>query len=153
MTTNNKQPRAVTPDEMMKLRRERITEMFASSSIDPAVSFVFQGKTYKMEFDNAGMKYVMSTTGHNILTDGMRDEHFGDPNILGAVVHAGLMIHHPEITLEAVDRMLNPRFFPFFMSKVIESLKWFMPDMSDVVVPDETKPVEGELVDTDPIVH
>lgn len=150
MSDSKPVPRLVSRDEMIALRRSRVADTF---KLDPIVKFKMGDKEYSLEFNNAAVKRIYRETGHSILADGFGVKAWGNPEILSETVLAGLLKHHPKMTMEEVDNLLDFRHTPYIMEVLRQALDYFMPDMSDVKCPEEDTPDEGKGVERDPTVQ
>jgi hypothetical protein len=131
----------MSPDALMKLRRERVQETF---QLDPLVIITLKGHDYTLEFNNFTVKCIYKELGINLLSEGIPMEAMQDPDKLGKLLLLGLQEHHPDLTQDAVDRLYTYRHYMYVLDRLQAALNLFMPDMSDVEKP--TEPDAGKPV-------
>jgi hypothetical protein len=107
--------------------------------LDPVVEIELRGNTYKLELDNTAVKMILKDTSINLLGDGIRSSKLQDPVIFGSILHRSLARHHPELTIEQSDGLMEFRKFIYIRDKLLTCLELFVPDMSDLPAPPNDK--------------
>jgi len=76
--------------------------------IDDSREAQFLGATYRIEFDLGSFHALEQETGISILGSGITDRHLQSVGPFLAILHAGLQLHHPDVTRAQLERM-KPR--------------------------------------------
>lgn len=110
---------------MAKSAREQIEEI--GLRVDPGVSISMRGDLYTLEVDNRCLINILKDTKVNILSAGLKRVDLEDPEVLGKILHRQLEFHHPDLTLEAVNRLIEGRKYIYITDKIFEALRLFWP--------------------------
>lgn len=95
------------------------------------------GKEYTLRYTLAACKAAKVEFGGSILsleTLGKLDE-----DNVAKLFWYGLQEHHPEITVEQIEAMIEFRSLPYYMSKYYEAIKIALPDPKNEQSPTETR--------------
>lgn len=133
------------PEDYAKTYVDRSQPLF---DLEPSVTLKLKNQHFMLEYNNWAVKEVLKATKVNLIEAGFTMGDWVDPEKMGILLYCGLVTNHPELTQEAVDKLLTYRHYPLVLQQIGEALRLFMPDMADVEL-DESK---DEVSDTkDPI--
>ena len=143
-----KPPEKVTLEEFRGLYAKRLEKCF---QLDTKVPINLRGQEYILELDNRAAKGVLLDTDFNMLSSSLSVEVLNNPIILGALVYHGLREHHPEITQDEADRLIEFRKFPYIIGRIQHAMELFSPDMSDVTNEEIEKRKEAAMATLNPL--
>lgn len=130
--------RTVTKREFYMEVQERMPQTF---NLDPAVSIVIDGVSYVLEYNNESAISIYKECGLNLLTDVVTEKL--NPITFRSLLVNGLKIHQPN--LKALPKV-SVKHYNYLVGKVLDALRSFMPDTSDLELEDETETEDEKKV-------
>jgi len=88
--------------------------------------------TFKLAFDFAAICKVKEKTGKSLLNGDIWSTIEDNPELLLAVVWAGLQLYHPDLTIEELSHMLLPARMDAYMSAVLMAWTKVRPAQEEV---------------------
>jgi hypothetical protein len=118
-----------TTEERQKALRDRLPTLLA---LDPKVPITLGGSEYTIEVTNRTAIDVLKILGVNLLTEGIKEEKWDDPEFVGTLLYLGLQKNHPDLTLDQVNNLISHRHHLYMRNRLAQSFSLFYPDLSDL---------------------
>jgi hypothetical protein len=87
--------------------------------------------TFKLAYDFKAICLVKEKTGRSLLNGNVWESIEDDPEMILAVVWAGLQLYHPELSLDEVSHMLLPSRMDEYMSATLLAWTKVRPEKED----------------------
>lgn len=97
--------------------------------------------SYKVAFDFAAICKVKEKTGKSLLNGDIWSNIEDNPDLLLAVVWAGLQLYHPDLSIEEVSHMLLPARMEEYMAAVLMAWTKVSPAQEDPKAEPTAEPV------------
>lgn len=88
------------------------------------------GETRTLHYTMLAWRAYEAKTGHSILRAPVTEEHLKDVPRAMALLWAGLRLHHPDLTLEELDRGLTLRDMDRILPAIREAIQRTSPELS-----------------------
>lgn len=126
----------MTPEERRAVTKARVQELL---KLDPQVTIKLKGNDYTLEMNNWAVLGILKDTGYNLNSAGFGTEQMQDPTIMGCILFWAMQTHHPDLSLEAVNKLFTYRHMQAIFDKIMECITLYSADVSDLVEPDDRK--------------
>lgn len=132
----------LTIEERKRRKAELVVKLPEILQVDPVITITLRGADYKIELDNQGVIDFLKDTGVNLLGDGLDLDAMENPEIMGHLLHRGLQYHHKDLTIEAVNGLIEFRKFAYIREKILDSVRLILPIPEEQAMGEEAHDTE-----------